>query len=83
MARWSGIAAVGLADSSHCGSVGQYSQVAARIWMIGVALTHFDRIAAPHGEKLPFLDTNPISVAFPRGTGGESVCTDMAMTWIP
>ena len=83
LARTSGIAAVGVADSSHCGAVGLYSRVAARAGMIGMAFTHSDRIAAPHGGHVPFLGTNPISVAFPRGHGAEPVCLDMATTSIP
>ena len=83
LARTSGIAAVGVADSSHCGAVGLYSRVAARAGMIGMAFTHSDRIAAPHGGHVAFLGTNPISVAFPRGAGNEPVCLDMATTSIP
>lgn len=82
MARESGIAAVGVSDSSHCGAVGLYSRVAAREGLIGMAFTHSDKIAAPHGGHLPFFGTNPISMAFPRA-GGEPVCLDMATTSIP
>ena len=82
MARESGMAAVGVADSSHCGAVGLYSRNAARAGLIGMAFTHSDKIAAPQGGHLPFLGTNPISVAFPR-EGGEPVCLDMATTSIP
>jgi ureidoglycolate dehydrogenase (NAD+) len=82
MAREAGIAAVGVSDSSHCGAVGLYSRSAAREGLIGMAFTHSDKIAAPQGGHLPFLGTNPISVAFPRA-GGEPVCLDMATTAIP
>jgi ureidoglycolate dehydrogenase (NAD+) len=82
MARASGIAAVGVSDSSHCGAVGLYSRVAAREGLIGMAFTHSDKIAAPHGGHRPFLGTNPIAMAFPRA-GGEPVCLDMATTSIP
>lgn len=82
MARESGIGAVGVADSSHCGAVGLYSREAARAGLIGMAFTHSDSIAAPFGGHRPFLGTNPISVAFPRAAG-EPVCLDMATTSIP
>lgn len=82
LARASGIGAVGVADSSHCGAVGLYARDAAREGLIGVALTHSDKIAAPHGGHLPFLGTNPIAMAFPR-EGAEPVCLDMATTPIP
>jgi ureidoglycolate dehydrogenase (NAD+) len=94
MARTSGIGAVGVSDSSHCGAVGLYSRAAARAGLIGMAFTHSDSIAAPFGGHRPFLGTNPISVAFPRGSqntngepvdagGGEPLCLDMATTSIP
>lgn len=87
MARETGIAAVGVSDSSHCGAVGLYSRTAAREGLIGMAFTHSDKIAAPHGGHLPFFGTNPISMAFPRAVGadgyGEPVCLDMATTSIP
>ena len=82
IARETGIAAVGVSDSSHCGAVGLYSRVAARERLIGMAFTHSDKIAAPHGGHRPFLGTNPISMAFPR-EGGDPVCLDMATTSIP
>ena len=90
MARTSGIGAVGVSDSSHCGAVGLYSRAAARAGLIGMAFTHSDSIAAPFGGHRPFFGTNPISVAFPRGDrdsngdpGGEPLCLDMATTSIP
>ena len=82
LARASGIGAVGVADSSHCGAVGLYARDAAREGLIGIAFTHSDKIAAPHGGHLPFLGTNPIAMAFPRD-GAEPVCLDMATTPIP
>lgn len=82
MARETGIAAVGVHDSSHCGAVGLYAREAARAGLIGLAFTHADSIAAPHGGQRPFFGTNPIAIAFPR-EGGEPVCLDMATTSIP
>ncbi len=82
LARASGIGAVGVSDSSHCGAIGLYARAAAREGLIGMAFTHSDKIAAPHGGHLPFLGTNPIAMAFPR-EGGEPVCLDMATTSIP
>jgi len=82
LARTSGIGAVGVADSSHCGAVGLYARDAAREGLIGIALTHSDKIAAPHGGHQPFLGTNPIAMAFPR-EGQEPACLDMATTPIP
>ncbi|MFY0478293.1 Ldh family oxidoreductase [Achromobacter marplatensis] len=82
LAREAGIAAVGVSDSSHCGAIGLYSRAAAVQGLIGIAFTHSDSIAAPHGGYQPFFGTNPISMAFPRA-GGEPLCLDMATTAIP
>lgn len=82
LAREAGVGAVGVSDSSHCGAIGLYTREAARQGLIGIAFTHADKIAAPHGGYQPFLGTNPISMAFPRETG-EPVCLDMATTAIP
>ncbi|CAM3793869.1 Ldh family oxidoreductase [Bordetella flabilis] len=82
IATETGVAAVGVSDSSHCGAMGLYTRDAARAGMVGVAFTHSDSIAAPFGGHVPFLGTNPISIAFPRA-GGEPVCLDMATTSIP
>lgn len=83
IAREHGVGAVGVSDSSHCGAVGLYSRTAARQGLIGFAFTHSDKIAAPQGGHRPFLGTNPISIAFPRGAGQQPVCLDMATTSIP
>jgi ureidoglycolate dehydrogenase (NAD+) len=82
LAREAGVGAVGVSDSSHCGAIGLYARAAAREGLIGIAFTHADSIAAPHGGHRPFLGTNPIAIAFPRA-GGEPVCLDMATTSIP
>ncbi|CAM3644169.1 Ureidoglycolate dehydrogenase [Bordetella sputigena] len=82
IAAESGVGAVGVSDSSHCGAIGLYTREAARAGMVGIGFTHSDAIAAPFGGHVPFLGTNPISIAFPRA-GGEPVCLDMATTSIP
>jgi ureidoglycolate dehydrogenase (NAD+) len=82
LAREAGIGAVGVNDSSHCGAIGLYTREAARQGFIGLAFTHADSIAAPHGGTRPYFGTNPIAIAFPRD-GAEPVCLDMATTSIP
>jgi ureidoglycolate dehydrogenase (NAD+) len=82
IAREHGIAAAGVADSSHCGAIGLYTRQAAREGLVAFAFTHADSVAAPHGGQRPFFGTNPLSIAFPRA-GGEPVCLDMATTSIP
>jgi ureidoglycolate dehydrogenase (NAD+) len=82
IARESGVSAVGVANSSHCGAMALYTREAAQAGLVGLAFTHADAIAAPHGGERPFFGTNPISIAFPRA-GAEPVCLDMATTSIP
>ncbi len=80
--REQGIGAVGVRNASHCGAIGLYTRAAARAGCVGVAFTHADSVAVPHGGKRAFLGTNPISFAFPRD-GREPLCLDMATTSIP
>ena len=82
IARLQGIGAVGVRNASHCGAIGLYTRAAARRGCVGVAFTHANSVAVPHGGRRAFLGTNPISFAFPRETG-EPVCLDMATTSIP
>ena len=82
LARRSGVGAVGVSDSSHCGAMALYARPAARAGLIAVAFTHADAIAAPYGGTRAFFGTNPIAIAFPRA-GHEPACLDMATTSIP
>ncbi|MDR2164493.1 MAG: Ldh family oxidoreductase [Zoogloeaceae bacterium] len=82
LARRSGVGAVGVSDSSHCGAMALYARPAARAGLIAMAFTHADAIAAPHGGKRAFFGTNPVAIAIPRA-GHEPVCLDMATTSIP
>lgn len=82
LAKKSGIAAVGVSDSSHCGAMALYTRPAAREGLIAIAFTHSDSMAAPFGGTRAFFGTNPISIAFPRA-GNEPSCLDMATTSIP
>jgi hypothetical protein len=83
IAREQGVGAVGVKNASHCGAIGLYTRAAARDGCVGLAFTHADSVAVPHGGKRAFLGTNPISFAFPRGQQAEPLCLDMATTSIP
>lgn len=82
MALESGIAAVGVTNSSHCGALALYTRPPAREGLIAIGFTHSDSMAAPFGGIRPFFGTNPISIAMPR-QGAEPLCLDMATTSIP
>lgn len=82
IAREQGVGAVGVRNASHCGAIGLYSRAAAGEGCVGLAFTHANSVAVPHGGQRAFFGTNPISFAFPRD-GREPLCLDMATTSIP
>jgi ureidoglycolate dehydrogenase (NAD+) len=82
LAREHGVGAVGVRDASHCGAVGLYARQAANAGCVGIALTHANSVAVPHGGVRAFLGTNPIAIAVPRANA-RPVCLDMATTSIP
>jgi ureidoglycolate dehydrogenase (NAD+) len=82
IAREQGVGAVGVKNASHCGAIGLYTRAAARDGCVGLAFTHANSVAVPHGGQRAFFGTNPISLAFPR-PGREPLCLDMATTSIP
>jgi ureidoglycolate dehydrogenase (NAD+) len=79
IARESGVGAVGARNSSHCGAMAYFVELAIAQGMIGIALTHTDPIMAPTGMKRNFLGSNPIAFGAP---GGEAppIVVDMATT---
>ncbi len=82
IAREQGVGAVGVKNASHCGAIGLYTRAAAGSGCVGLAFTHANSVAVPHGGQRAFFGTNPISFAFPRD-GHEPLCLDMATTSIP
>jgi len=81
MAKECGAGVVGVGHSSHCGAMGLYTRMAAREHLVGIAMTHSSSVVVPHGGKKKYLGTNPISVAFARGSG-EPLCLDMATSQV-
>jgi ureidoglycolate dehydrogenase (NAD+) len=83
LARESGLGAVGVSESSHCGAVGLYGRQATRAGLIGVAFTHSDAFVAPFGGRGKFLGTNPICLAVPSRDLDRPICLDMATSAVP
>jgi ureidoglycolate dehydrogenase (NAD+) len=79
LAKEAGVGAVGAKNSSHCGALAYYAELAARAGMIGIALAHSDAIMVPTGMKRYFLGSNPIAFAAPGG-GRPPIVVDMATT---
>jgi len=79
LARAAGVGAVGARNSSHCGAMAHFVELAAKEGMIGIALTHTDPIMAPTGMKRNFLGSNPIAFAAPGGDA-PPIVVDLATT---
>ncbi len=65
MAPETGIAMVGIEDSSHCGALSYFVSRATEKGMIGIALVQTDKCVSPFGGIKPFFGTNPIAFGFP------------------
>ncbi|RBP94613.1 ureidoglycolate dehydrogenase (NAD+) [Cytobacillus firmus] len=65
MAKENGVGMVTAINSSHCGALSYFVQNAAEENLIGVAMTHTDKIVVPFGGKDAFLGTNPVAYGVP------------------
>jgi ureidoglycolate dehydrogenase (NAD+) len=65
MAKESGIGMVTAINSSHCGALSYFVEKAAEENLIGIAMTHTDKIVVPFGGREAFLGTNPIAYGVP------------------
>ncbi|KAA0957372.1 ureidoglycolate dehydrogenase [Planococcus kocurii] len=65
MAKENGVGMVTVMNSSHCGALSYFVEEATRHKLIGIAMTHTDKIVVPFGGKESFLGTNPIAYGVP------------------
>lgn len=65
IAKESGVAMVTAMNSSHCGALSYFVEKATEHQLIGVAMTHTDKIVVPFGGKESFLGTNPMAYGIP------------------
>ncbi|RSD27025.1 ureidoglycolate dehydrogenase [Mesobacillus subterraneus] len=77
MAKENGIGMVTAINSSHCGALSYFVEEAAEQNVIGIAMTHTDKIVVPFGGKEAFLGTNPIAYGVPAKTSKPFIL-DMA-----
>ena len=82
LTRQSGISAVSVCNSSHCGALAWYGLQIASQNMIGLVFTHSDSMVAPHGATHAFCGTNPICITAP-GLDDQHLCLDMATSCVP
>ncbi len=66
-ARQSGVALVGIRNSTHFGATAFFSMKALEKDMIGIVLANSYATVAPWGSRVPYFGTNPLSVAVPAG----------------
>lgn len=77
LAKKSGVGMVGIVNSSHCGALSYFVNQAAEENLIGMAMTHTDKVVVPFGGAKPFFGTNPIAYGFPAKQN-KPVILDMA-----
>jgi ureidoglycolate dehydrogenase (NAD+) len=65
MAKENGVGMVTAMNSSHCGALSYFVQKAAEQHVIGIAMSHTDKIVVPFGGRESFLGTNPIAYGVP------------------
>ena len=79
MAKKTGIAVVGMLNISHSGSIGYYTEMAAKQDLVAISFCQSDPMAVPYGGTEPYYGTNPISFAAPTADD-RTVVFDMATT---
>jgi len=77
LAQKNGVGMVGVINSSHCGALSYFVNQAAQTNLIGMAMTHTDKLVVPFGGAEPFFGTNPIAYGFPAKKN-KPIILDMA-----
>ncbi|TVY07947.1 Ldh family oxidoreductase [Paenibacillus cremeus] len=76
-AKETGLAVVGIKNSSHCGMLADYTHYAAQNDCIAIATTNAPSSMAPWGGKKGYFGTNPFSYGIPAGEE-QDIIFDMA-----
>lgn len=80
-ARTQGMAMVGIVNSSHCGALAYYTQMALDARMASLVCVHTDKLVAPFGGRFAFLGSNPLAFGYPGRK--DDILFDMATSQIP
>jgi LDH2 family malate/lactate/ureidoglycolate dehydrogenase len=75
-AKTTGVCAVGVRNTNHCGMLGFYTELATKANMAAITMTNSTPLMAPWGGTTLCIGTNPISFGVP--TQGDPVILDMA-----
>ena len=77
-AAHAGAAVVVVRNSSHFGAASCYSELAAQLGCVGIAMSNSDPGMAPLGAHGPVLGTNPLAIAAPGAPGCDVPSLDIA-----
>jgi LDH2 family malate/lactate/ureidoglycolate dehydrogenase len=78
LAREFGVGAVTIQHCNHIGRVGEYTEIMARVGMMGIVLCNAGVIVAPYGGRERLLGTNPFSWAAPTADPERPLALDFA-----
>ncbi|HVR33030.1 MAG TPA: Ldh family oxidoreductase [Acidimicrobiia bacterium] len=82
LARAHGCGFVAVRRSSHFGYAGYWTALAQSAGFVGIAMSNGGGRTAPTFAVEGMLGTNPLSVAFPRSSGGTAFNLDMATSMV-
>ncbi|MCD9023780.1 ureidoglycolate dehydrogenase [Cohnella silvisoli] len=77
LAHNNGVGIVSAINSSHCGALSYFVEMAAREQLIGIAMTNTDKMVVPFGGSSAYFGTNPMAFGFPAGNR-QPIVIDMA-----
>lgn len=80
MAKETGLAAVGVRQVGHTGTLSYYVRQIAREGLVVISMTNSDPMVVPFGGAEVYYGTNPIAFSAPRAEGHEPLVFDMATT---
>ena len=76
LAKEHGIGVVGVKNSSHCGALAYYVDLALQEKLASILSVNTNSCVVPFGGKEPYFGTNPFAFGFPGKT--QSILLDMA-----
>lgn len=77
LAKENAVGFVSVKNTSHCGALSYFAQMAAEQGLISISMTQTDTCVAPFGGAERFWGTNPIAFGFPV-ENADPVIVDMA-----